>query len=190
MKNKIVSVVLLLSVIACSQKNVPTRTEGCLGGFCFYGPLNIPETQLVEWYGDGFKKQTLGSSHPIDAIHTYYEPNQKLWVQFFSDFHGSLDVASVLVTQKELCEESFVPSPKAFFPTLKTPMGIGIGSTRTEIESVYGKPTSEGVTNDKDKLGSGLMYLEYMNSPENELLGATFYLQNNKVHSIEISATE
>lgn len=161
------------------------RVEGCLGGFCFYGPLLIPEPELVAFYGEGEKKK-----YEDDVVHTYYDPTQKLWVRFSSHFHGSHRLEDILVTKNKLCDEKFTPARP--FPNFETPLGISLDSTPNDIEMAYGEPLHKGTVKKVIRLSEeiGTPYYHYYTDKKDQLLGTEFYFLDGHVHTLVVTASE
>lgn len=185
MKRYRVFLVLLLFFLF-PYKTVFAKTEGCLGGFCFYGPLLIPEPELAIFFGDGFKKEQRDSG-PMHMEHTYYDPASKLWVQFSSHFHGDYRLETILVTKTKLCEENYQPARG--FGNLEAPTGIGIGSAEKHVIETYGKPSRIRTSDHLDRVDKGMKTLVYSDT-SNPLFSAEFFFKDNLVHSMSIGVSE
>lgn len=186
---KMIGAVLLIicSCHAISYALVQPHVEGCLGGICFYRPLLASESELVEFYGKGEEKKTVYHDIPDAVSHTYYDPSQKVWVKFFSHWHGSFMLEDIFVTQKKLCDEKYTPTRP--FAKFSTPLGITLGSTAEEVEKAYGPPLKGKVNWDRPGIDIGTDYYTYRKG-KNDLLGNEFFFKDGKVYAISIHNSE
>lgn len=171
-----------------------------LGPFRVYHSLS--ESKLITKYGRGYEHVVKDSKNEVimEKEHLYYIPEQEIWLQIgmthVLDQYLERHIDSLLLTRKPLCDKIF--TAKNSLGTLSTSQGIKIGDTIERVIEIYGEPREViqvGRTNRfsalvyKLKLNRGTI-LRYDNNKNDELLFAEYYFEDNKLHSILISAEE
>ena len=151
MKLKIVTLILTLFVISCSQLTSATGetssqnhkkttiVESCIAEFCFGNKSKrlMKEEELVKKYGGGKHVEIPcidDKSKVCRNLHQYYVSEQNLWVEF-EIHHGDPIVISAFVTQRKLCDKKH--TPKTPFKKLATSHGIKIGDTLDKVKKTY-----------------------------------------------------
>jgi hypothetical protein len=198
-KFNLIIVLVFCTVTLCYANETIVRVDTQIGPFDLAGKLMV-ESQLISDFGQGYVQILQVGDEILGKKHIYYVADKKLWVEIslshVLDKNLERMVESILVTKKELCDKKF--NPKKSFGPLITSKGIKIDDPIDKVLNVYGKPT---ITIDiaKDKLFSALVenlklkngkVLRYLTSRTDELFFAEFYFNEERLHSLLISASE